>query len=196
MGCYVRSLWIYLVNMSEQVLQDQLTQAPSVVVATPSIRFANTVVKNKPKGRRKLDEANPALVGVIKQVISTTGSVRKAALATGISRPTVEAILTRHPEEWAAAKKALATRALIQSDKCLDLAYSKADKLSPFQAIIGAKVMGQMALEQLGQMPAPTVNVGIVLNQVAASLSDLQAEVDRRKAEPVTIDVATVAAQG
>lgn len=129
--------------------------------------------EKRPARRPRLEERNPLLASKVIEVAAATGNITKTAEIMHVSRPTVREILTRQPEAFFAAKKELATKALLRSEQCLD-SVSEADlqSMSPFQRLVGAKMLGQMANEQLPQVPALGVTVNVALLDALSSLPD------------------------
>ena len=105
---------------------------------------------------------------MVKATYASTGSMNKTGKALGISHETVKQILTRNPDDFAAAQKILASTAATYAAAALDRAHATVDKLSGLPAIIAAKTAGQMQLEQLGKLGA-TVNVQV---NIAQALSE------------------------
>ena len=127
-----------------------------------------TKPKTRPRRRPRYEEKLPEVVKMVKATYASTGSMNKTGKALGISHETVKQILTRNPDDFAAAQKILASTAATYAAAALDRAHATVDKLSGLPAIIAAKTAGQMQLEQLGKLGA-TVNVQV---NIAQALSD------------------------
>ena len=123
-----------------------------------------TKPKTRPRRRPRYEEKLPEVVKMVKATYASTGSMNKTGKALGISHETVKQILTRNPDDFAAAQKILASTAATYAAAALDRAHATVDKLSGLPAIIAAKTAGQMQLEQLGKLGA-TVNVQVNIAQ-------------------------------
>jgi hypothetical protein len=115
-------------------------------------------------GRYTIEESHPIKAQAAIVAYAATGNKARAARESGLHVETVGFILQRNPEALNEARKTLATRALALADETLTIAGDKKRSLSAYQAVLSSKILGQMALEQLDQAPAP-VRINVALFQ-------------------------------
>lgn len=141
-----------------------------------------TKTGKKPPRRPRIEETNPAMPGVVAEAFSKTGTYAGAAEVTGLMDKTVKGILLRNPEALTEARKKLGNKALEVSAAFLDRAMATVKAAKGTSAAIGAKVLGQMALEQHDLMPSlVTVNLA-VLSQSGEALEKLARETEQIRA--------------
>jgi hypothetical protein len=129
-----------------------------------------------PSRRPRIEETQPMIAAAALMTLAATGSQRRAARETGLSAEAVGNILRRNPAAFDDARKHLATRALALSDRALTIAHRKAGSLSAYQAVLSAKIAGQMGLEQLDCAPAGvTINVAVLQGAVERLAADRNA---------------------
>jgi len=169
-----------------------MSDAATVAVPEPIKAIQRRLAQGKPKVAKKpprrprLEEANPDLAGVVIETYAQTQSKYKTEALTGFCRETITRILERNPEALSEARKRLGNKALEVSGAFLDRALQTVVHAKGTSAAIGAKVLGQMALEQ-HDLIAPAVQVNIqVLNQSATLLSRLDQELAALKAVQTT----------
>ena len=133
--------------------------------------------RNKPPRRPRVEEDRPVLAEAALMTYAATGSKNATMRQTGLCRDSVTAILERNRDAIPEARKRLAERALCLSDQALGRVSATMDKLSGLPAIIGAKTLGQMALEQLDKSPAAVVVNVQMLNQTMLDTDALAREV-------------------
>jgi hypothetical protein len=110
------------------------------------------------------------------QAYGETGSLEKTAARIGVAPNTVRAILERNPEDFANAKKALATRMLAVAGDAVEIAGQRLDECSGPQAAVVAGIMTDKHLVLTDKMPsANTISVA-VLYQSQALLARLEDE--------------------
>lgn len=88
------------------------------------------------KGQRYMEQKPEALVKVVASVRANTGSTLATAAITGLNKETVEAILTRNPEDSATAEKSLSNKYLAAADALLVHGLNGIDRVSPAQAFM------------------------------------------------------------
>lgn len=138
--------------------------------------------KRKP-GRPRAEDRSPMLPAKIVEAYAETGSLEKTASRCGIAPNTVKAVLTRNPEDFATAKKALATRMLTVAGDAVEIAGERLDECSAPQAAVVAGIFTQRGTELLqGQSDGITINVA-VLQQSEALCARLEREQEALKAE-------------
>lgn len=145
-----------------------------------------TTAPVKLRGRKPYEQTLPAIREAVSRAYGATGSYRAVERATGLQAETVKRILERNPDAYQAARKKLAEGALLGSEAYLARARATVAKASGLSAVIAAKTLGQMALEQLDKMPsAVTFNLGI-LESSSHLREDLARELERMRDLPVT----------
>jgi len=122
------------------------------------------------------------LTAEIVKAYGQTGSLEKTASRCGIAANTVRAILTRHPEDFAAAKKGLAAKMLVVADAATEIAGERLGECSGPQAAVVAGIMAQRA-NKLTAGPAMVLNIQIV-REVMDTVSAIRAELIRRGVDP------------
>ena len=131
--------------------------------------------KRKP-GRPRAEDQKPMLPAKIIQAYGETGSLERTAGRVGLAPNTVRAILERNPEDFATAKKALATRMLAVAGDAVEIAGQRLDECSGPQASVVAGIMTDKHLVLTDKMPsANTISVA-VLYQSQALLTRLDEE--------------------
>ena len=108
------------------------------------------------------------------------GSFSETGRELGISKDTVKAILTRHPEDFFAAKKLLAQKMFTTADKAVGIAHDKLQDASASQAAVVAGIFTQRGLEVLGQ-GTPPVQINVAAFEKSLEMSELIDEIIRRK---------------
>lgn len=120
--------------------------------------------------------------GVVAEAFLKTGTWSGASQVTGLMDKTVKRMLEMNPEALTEARKKLGNKALAVSEAFLDRALQTVDQAKGTSAAIGAKVLGQMALEQHDLMPSLiTVNLA-VLSQSGEALEKLARETEQIRA--------------
>src|ERR1017187_5934567 len=114
-------------------------------------------MERKIKTKPRTEEKDPELAGQAMAAFAETGSKRKTALALGISRHTVTAIVERNPEDFATIKKMRAAQHFRIADKCLkQLDETDLSKVSPMQLSIMSGIHTQRGLDCIAnEVPMP-----------------------------------------
>lgn len=122
-----------------------------------------TMREKKKPGRPKAEDQKPMLPAKIIQAHVETGSLEKTASRCGIAPNTVKAVLTRNPEDFATAKKALGTRMLTVADDAVEIAGERLDECSAPQAAVVAGIFTQRGTELLeGQSTGVSISWAMV----------------------------------
>ncbi len=135
-------------------------------------------LRKKP-GRPRAEDQKPMLTAEIVKVYGETGSLEKTGSRCGIAPNTVKAILMRSPSDFAAAKKALATKMLVVSDAATEIAGERLGECSGPQAAVVAGIMAQRAQELLEELPRGQITIEIV-REAEEILLAIKAELMRR----------------
>jgi hypothetical protein len=143
--------------------------------------------KKKP-GRPRAEDRSPMLPARIIQAYGETGSLERTAARVGVAPNTVKALLMRHPDDFAAAKKALATRMLAVADDATTIAGERLGECSSPQAAVVAGIMAQRGTELLGQgTPLVQINLAAAVAEAQAELERLRASLAEAEAEERTL---------
>lgn len=143
--------------------------------------------KHKPVGRTPLEKKQPKVLEIVKDAYSQSGSYRGVTRATGIPDQTVRRMLERNPDDLSVARKRLGNLALGVSELYINQARKTVKKAQGTSAAIGAKVLGQMALEQHDLMPATTqINVAI-LGQATGRLEEIEKQIEALRASRLQV---------
>jgi hypothetical protein len=139
----------------------------------------------KPPRRPRVEERDPLRAARAIECYAETGSLNATSKTTGLPRSTVKAILTRQGDAFDMVKKVIAERAAVLAETCLEHAQNKAHKLTPYQAVIGAKVSTDHMLLALGReanSPLVNIDLGSLPGVIARSreLAEELAELRRR----------------
>ena len=132
-------------------------------------------------GPPTIDEQVGKVTEVVNNVYAATGSGRKTADLTGLSRPTVDSILKHDPNALLSAEKQHQTRLLTFAADCLGIADSKKHTANFMQAVTAQAIAVDkyVALSTKGQ-PA----IAIQVNALSASVDLLQSLRDKLSVAP------------
>ncbi|HUI07260.1 MAG TPA: hypothetical protein VL486_09670 [Verrucomicrobiae bacterium] len=133
--------------------------------------------RQKKPGRPRAEDQKPMLTAQIVKAYGETGSLEKTAARCGIAPNTVRAILMRNPEDFAAAKKALATRMFAVAGDAVDISGERIGECSSPQAAVVAGIFAQRGTELLEDHPERlSINVAVL----QSSLADLETLLKQR----------------
>jgi hypothetical protein len=117
----------------------------------------------RPARRPRIEEKSPLRASKAIEAYAQTGSLSKAAEATGIARESVRALLLRNPQAFGEARERIARLALANSFDAYQRAGKHMKKCEdPYRLTLMGKIAGQGAMEVLEQMPAQTINFTVL----------------------------------
>ena len=92
----------------------------------------------KKPGRPRIEVQKPMLRAKIIEAYGETGSLERTAFRVGVAPNTVKAVLMRHPEDFAAAKKRWRRGCLLLRIRAVEITGERLDECSAPQAAVVA----------------------------------------------------------
>jgi len=138
----------------------------------------NNETSKRAARRPRVEERDPLLAAKAIERYAETGSLTATSKSTGLPRSTVKAILTRRSDDFDAVKKVIAQRAAVLAETCLERAQKQAGKLTPYQALVGAKISTDHMFLALGRDASALVSINFNAQNMDA-LSQKMADAQR-----------------